>query len=99
MLPERTADTMSDVIAMSSPSGRMSRRALAQAQERLRVALFGVNGLQREPTPQPTEEERLRRQAARLRDLAAGGMRTRAYNREADRLEREADTLAQEQGK
>ena len=97
MLPTRTADTMSEAIALSSPSGRMSKRARRAAEQRLAVALFGPNGATREEIcgvqPQPTERERLLRQAARLRDLAARGMSPRKFTREADRLEQLAATL------
>lgn len=86
-LPQRTADTMSDAIAMSSPSGRMSKRAFKAASKRLHDALFGPEGLQREPTAQPTERERLMAQAQRLRELAERGMKVRAYTKEANRLE------------
>lgn len=41
MLPARTADTMSDAIALDSPNGRMSKRAKDAASRRLAVALFG----------------------------------------------------------
>src|SRR6185437_2647944 len=44
-LPPRTADTMSDAIALSSPSGRMSERARNAATERLGKQLFGEKGL------------------------------------------------------
>lgn len=84
---------MSDAIALSSPSGRMSTRARAAAQQRLGRALFGPGGLQREPTPQPSERDRLLAQAARLRDLAARGMKPRAYSKEAARLEALARAL------
>ena len=88
--PTRTADTMSDAIAMSSPSGRMSRRAKEAATKRLSVALFGEAGLQREQTPQPSERDKLLSQAARLRELAERGMNTKRYMREAGRLEAKA---------
>lgn len=94
-LPPRTGRTMGDAIALSSPSGRMSKRARAGAQERLRQDLFGPNGLQR-PTQhpqQPSEREKLLQHAARLRDLAARGMRPRAFVREAEALERQAAEL------
>jgi hypothetical protein len=93
-LPPRTPDTMSDVIAFASPSGRMSKRAKEAAQERIRVALFGPNGLQRPGLPhQPSKAESLRREAARCRDLAARGMRPRAFIKQAERCEREAAAL------
>lgn len=99
-LPPRTPDTMSDAIAMSSPSGRMSKRARQAAQERLRVALFGPEGLQpRGLPPQPSKRERLLAQAQRLRDLAARGMCVRAYPKEATRLEAEAAALPPDEPK
>ncbi len=91
--PDRTADTMSMAIAMSSPNGRMSARSKAAATEQLRVALFGQGGLQRPQVKQPTKAEHLRRSAANLRDLAARGMRPRANIRDAEAMEREADAL------
>jgi hypothetical protein len=85
-LPKRTADTMSDAIALSSPNGRMSKRAKEEAVKRLHKALFGEGGLQPEPVEQPSERELLA-QVARLRDLAARGMNTKKFTKEADRLE------------
>lgn len=93
-LPPRTADTMSDVIALASPSGRMSKRALVAAQKRISIALFGPGGMPRPGLrPQPTKAESLRREAANLRDLAARGMRPRAFNKQADWCEAEAARL------
>lgn len=87
-------DTMVEAIALSSPSGRMSNRARRQAQEHLRVALFGKDGLAAPALPpQPTKAESLRRTAARLRDLAARGMRPRANVRDAIAMEAEAAQL------
>lgn len=84
-------DTLLEAIALSSPDGRMSKRARAAASERLRVALFGPAGLAGPKLPDPpTRAEQLRRRAATLRDLAARGMRRRAYTAAAERLEREA---------
>ena len=91
MLPKRTADTMSDTIALSSPSGAMSGHAREAANERLRRALFG-DGLPYPTCQQPTKAEALLRHAAELRELAARGIRPRAYIREAERLEAEART-------
>lgn len=90
MLPPRTADTMSMAIALSSPSGRMSKRARAAAEKRLAEALFGTGGIPRPEPKQPSNKERLLQQAARLRDLAARGMRVSAFTKEAVRLEAEA---------
>lgn len=81
------ADTMLEAIALSSPSGRMSGRAWRAASERLRVKLFGPNGLQLPTTPQPTRQESLLRQAKELRELAARGMKPRAYLKKAAELE------------
>lgn len=93
VLPTRTADTMSEAIALSSPSGCISERARQEADKRLSLALFGPNGL---PKPSCLEEPRwvcLRRQAAELRALAARGMHIRAYPKKAAALEAEADVL------
>lgn len=89
-LPKRTLDTLSDAISLSSPSGRVSARARLSAEKRLSLSLFDEGGLQREPTPQLSERDKLLLQAARLRELAARGMSVRKFTREADRLEREA---------
>lgn len=81
--------------SLLSPSGRMSKRARAAAQERTRVELFGPNGLQRTTVPQPTEKERLLRDAKLYRGLATGphAMSPRRYNRMADEAERKAADL------
>ena len=96
-LPERTADTMSDAIAMSSPNGRMSKRARMAADKRLSAALFGPDGLTREQltgTQTTAQQAGHRREYAQfLRQLAAGGMKPRAHIREALKLEAEAIEL------
>lgn len=71
-----------------SPSGRVSKRARAKALERTRLELFGPDGLAR-PTPpdQPSDAESYLRRARELRELAARGMKPRAFVREAERLE------------
>jgi hypothetical protein len=85
-LPRRTLDTMSMAIGMSSPSGRMSKRARDAASERLRVALFG--GWRPEPTPSvESRREADLTLAATLRNLATAGMRPRVHRREAEKLE------------
>jgi hypothetical protein len=78
---------MVDAIALSSPSGSMSNRARAAAQERLRVALFGAEGLQRAECPQESERDNLLRRAKELRGLAERGMKPQAYLKESQRLE------------
>lgn len=94
-LPKRTADTMMDAIALSSPSGRMSKRARQAAERRLAIALFGLEGLVIErPKPTPAQRrERLLQRATELRQLAAKGMRPRAFIREAERVEAEANDI------
>ena len=82
-------DTMVEAISLMSPSGAMSNRARNAAQERLRVALFGVDGLQLSAPAQPTQRESNLRRAAELRALAARGMKPRAFLKEAARLEME----------
>ena len=86
-LPARTADTMSFAIALSSPNGRMSKRARAEAQKKLGDMLFGNYQPSRLP-PQPSEIERLQVEAARCRDHAARGMRPRANIKQAELCER-----------
>ena len=76
-----------------SPSGRVSAQSRAAALERTRVELFGKEGLARPTVAQPNQKEILLKQAAELRDLAARGMSTSKYNKEAARLEAEAQTL------
>lgn len=96
-LPERTADTMSHAIALSSPNGRMSKRARETAQKQLSIALFGAGGL-RSPglPPQPTKREKYLREAAQCRELAARGMRPRAFIRQAEMLEALANGAIEE---
>ena len=88
MIPERTPDTMSEAIAQSSPSGRMSRVAKARAEERLRRSLFG-DGLPFPSCPQPTREEYLKRQIKVLRGMEDRGITPRKLRKEADNLEGE----------
>ena len=87
---ERTANTMSEAIALSSPSGQMSNAARQRASERLRRELFG-DGLEGPKVQQPSKRESNLRRAAELRELAARGMRPRAHIKEAERLEKEAN--------
>lgn len=92
-LPTRTSDTMVDAIALSSPSGRMSKRARKAAERRLAVALFGEAGLVPAKRPESDPKELLLRRAKELRELAARGMSTRAFTREAQKLEEQAEAL------
>ncbi|MEN6535028.1 MAG: hypothetical protein ABFD89_15290 [Bryobacteraceae bacterium] len=95
--PPRTADTMSDAIAMSSPSGKMSKRASRAADEGLKTDLFGAGGLQKPQAPPSTPQEQaetLRMQANDLRALADRGMRPRVHRKRAAELDSQADSLA-----
>ena len=85
-------DTMAEAIALSSPSGRMSGRARKAAEKRLHLTLFGPDGLQPGPLPVRTASD-LRQRAADLRTLADRGMKPRVHRREADKLDREADSM------
>lgn len=92
-LPARTSGTMVDAIALSSPCGRMSKRARKVAERRLSVALFGESGLIPAERPKADPKESLLRRAKELRELAARGMSKRAFTREAERLQAEAEAL------
>lgn len=76
-----------------SPSGHVSSSARRRALERTRTALFGADGLPAPTVPQPSKAASLRRQAADLLDLAARGMRPRAYRQAAAALQARADAL------
>lgn len=99
---KRDSDTMSDAIAMSSPSGRMSKRSKQAAMDRLTQALFGVNeseltigfikGKPKPPTPAQKRSQMLS-YAAELRRLSAAGMQRRKLTKEAERLEAEAEKI------
>jgi hypothetical protein len=99
-LPPRTSGTMIDAIALSSPSGRMSKRARKAAEERLSIELFGTPKVTlanlKGPLPQQTQaqkRERLLQRAAELRELAGRGMHPRSYVKEAEKLEAEASMM------
>jgi hypothetical protein len=98
-LPDRSSDTLSDAIAMSSPSGSMSNRARIAADKRLRDKLFGKEGIGPRLPIQPTKIESLLKKATDLRELAARGMKPRAYLKEAEKLEAEAAKLIKENEK
>ena len=87
-------DTMVEAISLTSPSGKMSKRARDAAEERLRVSIFGEKGLEGPKVKQPEKVDTLRRQAKELRALAERGMKPRAYRKKADELEAEADKLS-----
>jgi hypothetical protein len=81
-----------------SPSGRVSKRAEAAAKERIRQELFSPQGLE-QPTQaavQPSDIQALRAQAQQLRDLAARGMKPKAYAAKAAELEAQAARLEAE---
>jgi hypothetical protein len=83
-LPPRTPDTMSEAIALSSPSGHMSKRARRAADRRLDAALFGDY---QPATLVEDEKDNMLRRAAELRTLASRGMCVRKYTKEAEKLE------------
>jgi hypothetical protein len=99
---EGSGDAMVEAIALSSPSGRMSKRVRKRAERRLELELFGPGGMSEAIRPRSRELtkaeriEHLRQRAADLRHLADGGMRPRVHNKEAARLEREAGRLEAE---
>ena len=88
-------DCMSEAIALSSPSGKMSKRARLAAERRLAKMIFGeTGGIPKLFPKQPTQAQENLRRAKELRDLAARGMQPRAYIREAEKLEKEAEKLS-----
>jgi hypothetical protein len=87
------ADTMVDVIALSSPSGNMSNRSRKAAQERIRKELFPTGYWDKQGPTNEQKASQMLRTAAELRRLADLGMRPRAHRKEADRLEKEAKQL------
>jgi heme oxygenase len=97
-----SADLMSEAIALSSPSGRMSKRARKAANARL-AALFqkemtAIEKKYSKPATDPriAKRDSLLRHAANLRDLASRGMSPQKFTREATRAETEAATLTLE---
>ena len=92
-LPARTLNTISEAIAISSPNGKISKRAKKKAIDRLSVALFGENGLSFPTCEQPEKKERLLRQAQELRNLASRGMNVKKYTKQAEKLELQASKL------
>lgn len=90
MLPERTPDTMSEAIALSSPNGRISKSARAAANKRLSEALFGPGGLPYPSCPQPSDKEYYERKAKEFRELAAMGVQPKRMIREAEKMEAKA---------
>lgn len=91
--PERTLDTMSDAIALSSPSGKMSKRARRAAEERLRESLFGDGSCFKVQPKREKETDALLRRAKELRELAARGMSKRKFIKLANTLEKQAESL------
>jgi hypothetical protein len=80
-----------------SPSGRCSKRARDGAMKREAAKLFPP-GFWDKPVPTPEEQAKnkaagLRLAANTLRDLAARGMNSRRYTREAAELEQQADSI------
>ena len=76
-----------------SPSGRVSRRASAEAKRRTARELFPPGFWEGLPTRQPDRAEQLRNSARDLRELAARGMKTAHFNRQAAKMEAEAAAI------
>lgn len=76
-----------------SPSGKISKRSKDAYIKRFAKELFGPEGLKPPQCQQPTEKERLLRNAKMWRDLATNGMSPRKYNKMADQAESQADLL------
>lgn len=91
-----SARTMGEAIALSSPSGRMSKRARAAAEKRF-VAMLNEDYGPPPTPPTPVHADNspalLRQRAADYRRYAAGGMRPRAFLRDAAALEDRANKL------
>ena len=89
-LPDRSLDTLSEAIAISSPNGHMSKRSRNAALKRLGAALFG-DYVPVSKVPNDAERaQHLRNQAADLRRMADGGMRPRAFRKQAELYELQA---------
>jgi hypothetical protein len=76
-----------------SPSGHVSRRSERLAKAEARRVLF-PDGFPEPIRPMVSERESLLRNAAQLRELAARGMKPRAFIRQAEMLEARASATA-----
>ncbi len=82
--------------SLLSPSGHMSKRARKQAEQREHAKLFPAGFWDVVKTPEQERAEKaksLRHTATTLREMAARGMKPRAFVKAAEKLEREADAL------
>lgn len=80
--------------SLLSPSGKMSKRARKAAMEREAKRLFPPDGvLFITKVKQPSEKEKLLRNAEMWRGLANRGMSSRKYNKLADEAEKKAKGL------
>jgi hypothetical protein len=85
LLPKRTADTMSEVIALTSPDSKISKRADKAATKRLGKALFG------DYTPDIRRPDAIANQlrdlhhVVRMMDMANRYPRARKYKKEVER--------------
>jgi hypothetical protein len=84
-----------------SPSGKRSKRASKQYMDKFTKELFpeGMAFSIKPRVKQPTEKERLLKQAKTLQDLADAGMNTKKYTKEAARLRLKAFNCCQFCGK
>ena len=94
----RNANTMSEAIALSSPSGRLSKRARKAAESRLSAALFPPGywewaNAKPEPEPAVVAAE-LRGKARFLRSLLTSkGKLPLKFRRQAEAYEAEAEGI------
>jgi hypothetical protein len=76
-----------------SPSGKISKRARKAYMDKFTKELFPDGLILKGQCKQPTKKEKLLRQAKMLRELADRGMSVKKYNKEADKLEKQANEL------
>ena len=82
---------LTDALALASPSGRISKRALKAAQKRIHDQLFPAGYWEEiNRRPQPSKAEKLLQAARQLRELAERGMNTTKYLKQALKFEAEA---------
>lgn len=76
-------DILVDVIALGSPSGTMSKRALASAQKRLHAEMKEAGYFEGwEPNPkQPPRAEQLQNSIRNIEELLERGMKPKGYKK------------------
>jgi hypothetical protein len=91
-----SADTMVDAIALSSPSGRMSKRARKAAEERLANALFGPGSGFAGFNPPKTDEQKRRDRIVQLRSRLADCQRFYSFQPRSRKWPREIAAIMAE---